>query len=176
MTITGSAIWYSLPVVFVNHAGSLCALNRENAPDYAEEEHEYKRDDIDRNAVAQHRHHLHAVIELAALAHSAENTQRNRDGEREYGGEYIDKNGVAHRIGNDLDHRLFIIRTLSEVALQQAVEFPVDRWTQADPPQVADQNVVVKTQLLAELLIAFLIFLRGLETLADRFQLKPGRV
>ena len=72
-----------IPLGRVNRARGLRAGNREDAPEHAEEEHENQGDDVNRQAVAEHRHHLNGVIHLFALVNRAENAQRNRDRQRQ---------------------------------------------------------------------------------------------
>ena len=166
-----------IPLGRINRARRLRAGNREDAPENAEEEHENQRDDVDRDAVTEHRDDLHRVIHLFALVNGAENTQRNGDRQRNDGGENIDKDRVLHRDGNDLNHVLLVELGITEVALKQSVEIRVvpDIRPQTHPAHIAHDQRIIKTHLRAQLLIQLLIF-RRLEALLLRFQLGAGRV
>ena len=165
-----------IPPGRVDRAGRLRAGDREDAPVHAEEEHEDQRDDVDRQAVAQHRDDLHAVIDLAPLVHGAVDAQRDGDAQRQNGGKDVDEDRVAHGRGDDVHHVLLEELGVAEVALQKAVEAAaVHVGPQAHPAHVAHDQRVVQAHLLTQLLIHLLI-LGGLETHLLRLQLRAGGV
>ena len=143
----------------------------------AKEEHENQRDDVNRQAVTQHRHNLHRVIHLLALVNGAENAQRDGDAQRQNGGENVDEDRVLHRIDDDLGHVLLIELGIAEVALKQAVETGVipNVRPETHPAHIANDQRVIKAHLRAQLLIQLFI-LRRLEALLLRFQFGAGRV
>ena len=166
-----------IPLGRVNRARRLRARNREDSPEHAKEEHENQRDDVNRQAVTQHRHNLHRVIHLLALVNGAENAQRDGDAQRQNGGENVDEDRVLHRIDDDLGHVLLIELGIAEVALKQAVETGVvpNVRPETHPAHIANDQRVIKAHLRAQLLIQLFI-LRRLEALLLCFQFGTGRV
>ena len=163
------------PAVGILDSGRLGAHDRENAPHHAEDVHENQGDNVNRNAVAQHRHHLGGAVKLFSFVNGAENTQRNRDSQRCDRGKDVDEDGVAHR-GLDHVHNIPLVQiAVSEIAFQHPVECSVRILPKTHPAKISHHQRIVQTHLLAQLLIQHLIFVR-LQGLPLRFQLLPGRV
>ena len=165
-----------LPPARVDRASRLGAGDREDAPVHAEEKHEDQRDDVDGQAVAQHRDDLHAGIHLAPLVHGAIDAQRDGDAQRQNGGKDVDEDRVAHGRFDDVHHVLLEELGVAEVALQHAIEAAaVHLGPQAHPAHVAHDQRVVQAHLFAQLLIHLLI-LGGLEAHLLRLQLRAGGI
>ena len=164
-----------LPAVGVGHTGRFGARYGENAPEYTEQEHENQRNDVNRDAVAQHRDNLYGIVKLFALVHRAVNAQRNGDAQRGDGRENIDKNRILHRGADDLDDVLLVELRETEIALEQSVEFTLHIRNQAHPAGVTHQQRRVQTHFSTQFLVHGFVF-GGLEIHFLRLQLRARRV
>ena len=102
--------------------------------------------------------------------------ERNGDGQGQNGGKDIQEYGVFHTVRNNLRHRFFIHGGLAKVALKHAVKgVGLLILGKAHPSGVADDQRVVQSVFIAQLLVSLRVFL-GFQGFFQRFQLRAGRV
>ena len=164
------------PQAGVAGARGLDAHDREPLERHAEEPDKEQCDDIDGDGVAHDGQHLHGIIQLAPLAHRADDAQRDGDGQGQNGDEDIDEDGVDHPRRDDLHHILLEVGGVAHIPLEQTPEGAGARVTHyAHPPGIAHQDGIVQSHFRAQLLIHLFILLR-LERFLQSLQLGAGGI